>query len=89
MKKFYLAIVCFVFCTYSLLAQDIKGAWETTFNNSEGKEIRFVVVFTESHQVATMYHAKTGAFIETNGGFWSLKGNTITEIVEFKKMQMI
>ena len=42
-----------------------------------------VVIFSEGYQVATHYNAVNGAFVQTNGGFWSLEGTQMTEIVEF------
>lgn len=81
MKKIVFFLSCFA-TIYSLNAQSLVGAWEAIIKQN-GKTLRNMVVFSEGYQVATSYDAKTGAFIETNGGTWSLKGNTVTETVEF------
>ena len=82
MKNFaFLVLSCFFY--FGLNAQSPIGAWETFHTSEEGEKIRTVVVFSEGYQVATNYNAKSGAFIDTNGGSWSLEGKTMTEIVEF------
>lgn len=63
-------------------AQSLIGAWETV-GDFDGQPLRSVVIFSDSYQVNTYYHAKTGAFISSNGGRWNLDGNTITETIEF------
>jgi hypothetical protein len=64
-------------------AQAIVGAWEAKYTNDEGKMIRNVVIFSENgYQVATEYDAQRN-FVSTNGGTWSLKGDMLTEGVEF------
>lgn len=68
--------------SFSLIGQDLEGAWEWK-ETQEGREIRTVVIFADKFQVATWYDASSGAFISTNGGLWSIDGNTITETVEF------
>ena len=41
------------------------------------------MIFTESHQSISIIENKTGKLIHSNGGTWSLDGNTMTEVVEF------
>ncbi len=67
---------------YSAICQSLIGAWEAVFE-LEGQNVRMVAIFTEEHQVAALYAKETGAFISTNGGGWSMEGNTVTELVEF------
>lgn len=81
MKKEILAIVLCTFLS-SLSGQSLVGSWEA-IGTFDGKELRNVIIFTEGHQVATFYEAKTGAFVGTNGGSWSLDGNQMTETIEF------
>lgn len=85
MKKL---IIAALFLTYSiqLMAQSVLGAWEATINK-DGRQIKNVVIFTEFHQVSTLYDLKDGKFLETNGGLYRLDGNTMTETVEFDSMQ--
>ena len=66
-----------------LQAQDLKGAWEAELTTEVGVALRSVVIITEGYQVATTYEKESGAFVSTNGGKWSLDGNTMTETVEF------
>ncbi|WP_350286545.1 membrane or secreted protein [uncultured Croceitalea sp.] len=80
MRQFAVALAFLI--AHSLCAQNLRGAWEATIND-EGKMLRNVVIITDAHQVATFYEAKTGAFISTNGGTWSLEGNMLRETVEF------
>ncbi|MDT0606499.1 membrane or secreted protein [Croceitalea rosinachiae] len=81
MKKLTLLFICLTFITFSN-AQSLIGAWEAIVEQ-EGKTLRNVVIFSEGHQVATFYEAKTGVFISSNGGSWSLEGSTLSETVEF------
>ncbi|MBL7472947.1 membrane or secreted protein [Robertkochia sediminum] len=83
-----------LFSLYTLLftilihAQAPVGAWEAITTDEQGLEIRMVGIITENHyQVLSRYEAQSGKFIDTNGGRWSLDGNTMTEIVEFDSSQ--
>ncbi|MEO9869814.1 membrane or secreted protein [Ekhidna sp.] len=71
------------FWTCSVFSQNLIGAWVWTEQDEDGKQIKGVVTFTESYQVAAWFDAETGAFIETNGGTWELDGNTMAEMPEF------
>jgi len=77
--------VTFLFSFFSLTlnAQNIIGAWESNYTNENGDALKTVVIFADGYQVATTYHAKTGEFISTNGGLWSLEENTMSEKIEF------
>ncbi|WP_421878671.1 hypothetical protein [Marinoscillum sp.] len=59
------------------------GAWERTYQDEAGQQVRSVVIFADGYQSIANYNALTGAFISTNGGSWVLEGNTMTETVEF------
>ncbi|MDC7997933.1 membrane or secreted protein [Gilvibacter sediminis] len=82
MRNLLLA-VGFMLIALSIQGQNLRGAWEHYHTTDQGQEIHQVVIFADGYQVLTIYDAKTGAFIHTNGGLWSLKGNTLTETVEF------
>lgn len=82
MKKIVLTLLG-VGLGLSVQAQTLVGAWESTTTTDEGKQLKNVVIFSEKHQVSTWYDLNTGAFVDTNGGAWSLEGNTITETIEF------
>lgn len=80
----YLTAFILCVCTSVILpAQSFVGAWENIHMSQEGKNIKSVVIFADGYQVITNYDAETGAFISTNGGTWSLDGDTMTEMVEF------
>lgn len=82
MKKLLISILI-AFCSFICYAQDLKGAWEGSSTEEDGRQVRCVVILTSGYQVATWYDANTGAFIKTNGGSWKQEGNQITEVVEF------
>lgn len=82
MKYHYLALLTLFLGLFSH-AQTPLGAWQGLYTDSSGTPIKLVVIFSEGYQVATHYHAESGAFIETNGGSWELEGTTMTEVVEF------
>jgi len=66
-----------------LSAQSLVGAWEMVTPDESGREIKISLVVSDKYQVATWYDNKTGEFIATNGGTWSLDNKTMTETVEF------
>ncbi|MBU2994917.1 membrane or secreted protein [Cellulophaga baltica] len=78
-----------IFFAFTLLfsmssnAQNIKGAWERYYTSDTGEPLKNVVIFSDGYQVLSTYHAKTGAFINCNGGTYSFKDNTVSEHVEF------
>ena len=69
--------------SFVVTAQSLVGAWETTMTKDSGESVRNVVIFSEGYQVSTNYDARTGKFMNTNGGSWSLNGDILTEVVEF------
>ncbi|MBU2926914.1 membrane or secreted protein [Winogradskyella psychrotolerans] len=82
MKKLIGLLIC-TLISLGIEAQSIVGAWENYTTPENGDQLKTVVIFTESYQVATTYDATTGKFIHSNGGSWSLKGDMLTETVEF------
>ena len=80
-KVFLLLNLCLI--TISVSSQSFIGAWEAVSESKEGIKIRTVVTFAKGYQVMTMFEAKSGKFITTNGGSWELVGDTMTEKIEF------
>ena len=82
MKNLSLLLICICL---SLVGngQIIIGAWEGLSTNKEGVELRSVVIFADGYQVISIYEAKTGKFVHTNGGTWKLEGDMMTEKIEF------
>lgn len=81
MKKIILITIMLI--SVSVNAQSIIGAWERIHFSDNGKELKSVVIFTESHQSISVIETRTGKLIHSNGGTWELDGNTMTEVVEF------
>jgi len=81
MKK--LILFLFALLAYNSSAQSIIGGWEMKGVTAQGDSTRSILIFAEGYQVLTTYNLKTGDFMSTNGGTWSLNGNTMTEKVEF------
>ena len=81
MKKIILLTIILI--STSANAQNIIGSWERIHSSNDGKELKSIVIFTESHQSISIIENKTGKLIHSNGGTWSLDGNTMTEVVEF------
>lgn len=82
MKKI-LYVIIGLCCTTMLNAQSVIGAWEAITTSENGESMRNVVIFAQGYQVLSTYEAKSGKFVHTNGGTWELKGDTMTETVEF------
>lgn len=78
-STFFLSLLV---CT-ALSAQSLIGAWQFEETSDSGQELNVTVILTDGFQVATWYDAETGAFVKTNGGLWSIEGNTVTEVIEF------
>jgi len=82
MKKIIFLLIC-TCLSVGIYAQSCIGAWERYHNSEKGEKLRSVVIFSDGYQAITTYDFITGRFISTNGGTWRLKGDTITEKIEF------
>ena len=82
MKKSMLFSLLITFSLFNY-SQNIIGAWESTYDSETGQPLKSVVIFANGYQVLTTYNAKTGKFINTHGGTWTLNGDMITEKIEF------
>ncbi|TVZ59517.1 hypothetical protein NA63_2052 [Flavobacteriaceae bacterium MAR_2010_105] len=82
MKNTMLLLVC-ALLSINATAQSCIGAWERYFTNEQGENLKSVVLFADGYQVISTYNADTGTFLSTNGGTWKLKGDIMTEKVEF------
>ena len=74
MKHHYLALLILFLGLFSYTQTPI-GAWQGLYTDSSETRIKLVVIYSEGYQVATHYHAESGAFIDTNGGSWELEEN--------------
>ncbi|WP_339895366.1 membrane or secreted protein [uncultured Algibacter sp.] len=82
MKKKIVLLICIIM-SLGINAQSVIGAWENYTTSENGDKLRNVVIFANGYQVLTTYNATTGKFIHSNGGTWKLKGDIMTEKVEF------
>ena len=83
----FLLILLLIPISLTLQAQSLIGAWENTKVSEDGTELTSIVIFSKGYQVIAVYETKTGKFVTTNGGSWSLDGNTVTEVPEFNSDQ--
>lgn len=82
MKKITVLLIC-ACLSAGLYAQSFIGAWESYHRSENGDPLKSVVIFGDGYQVIATHDSKTGKFIRTEGGTWKLKGDTMTETVEF------
>jgi hypothetical protein len=65
------------FACGQLKTSDLVGAWQT------GSDELMTKIVSEQNFAVGTYNAKEKKFISTTGGRWSIKGNTLTETIEF------
>ena len=82
MKKIIALLIC-TLMSFGIHAQSVIGAWENYTTAENGDAIKNVLILTDGYKVLTTYSAKTGKFMHSNGGSWTLEGDRITEKVEF------
>lgn len=82
MKKIIIIII-YTFCIINVNAQNVIGAWERIHISEQGKNLKSIVIFSNGYQAISTYESESGKFIYSNGGTWNLKGDTMTEKVEF------
>ena len=83
MKKIILLISIILF-SMNINSQSLIGSWERVQENESGiKEKQIVIFSSNGFQSISIFNAETGEFIYTNGGTWKLKGDNLTEKVEF------
>jgi hypothetical protein len=81
-----LSILLLLLSFQMLQSQSLLGAWvakKSVKSNTTTKDITIVFIFSENHHAATSYDAKTGAFMATFGGSWTVNENTLTQTIEF------
>ena len=82
MKKIIIIII-YTFCIINVNAQNVIGAWERNHISKQGKNLKSIVIFSNGYQAISTYESESGKFINSNGGTWNLKGDNMTEKVEF------
>ena len=81
MKKYVLILI--VLFSLSANSQSVIGAWERNHVSDNGEALKSVVIFSDGYQSISIFKAKSGEFVYSNGGTWELDGNMMTEKVEF------
>ena len=81
MKKYIFLFITLFYL--SVNSQSVIGAWERNHVSDEGEKLTSVVIFSEGYQSISIFKAKSGEFVYSNGGTWELDGNMMTEKVEF------
>jgi len=61
----------------------LKGAWETTFKNDDGREVHAVAILSGGYVSSAAHYTDDNSFIYTTGGSWKVEGNTIVQTYEF------
>ena len=82
MKKIIVLII-YTFCIINVNAQNVIGAWERNHISKQGKNLKSIVIFSNGYQAISTYESESGKFVYSNGGTWNLKGDNMTEKVEF------
>ena len=65
-------IIFLIFTLNNINGQKLIGAWERTYNSEDGIKLNSIVIFSKSYQSISTYELKSGKFVSSNGGSWSL-----------------
>ena len=63
MRKIILTLT--ILLSFIINAQNPVGAWERIHTSKNGKQLKSVVIFSESHQSISIYESKTGKLLRT------------------------
>lgn len=64
-------------------AYDYTGAWETTFEDENGRKIKAISILMDGFIAETWVDASNNNFIRAHGGSWSIDKNKFTMLFEF------
>ncbi len=81
MKK-VLITLCLLFAPF-VHGQDMHGAWTTEESNDEGIQVEHTLTFTKGFFSEAIFEKANGKFVGTNGGSYTLNGETIDFLYEF------
>lgn len=65
------------------ISKALQGAWTSSETNEAGEKIIITTIVMDGYLAETSYHEKSGAFIETFGGSWTVHENTFSLTLEF------
>lgn len=69
--------------TNALAKGNLQGAWARTFSGPDGNPVKEVLLFSGDFFSWTAFSEKTGAFIETRGGIFSMENDQLVFTYEF------
>ena len=72
MKKYVLILI--VLFSLSANSQSVIGAWERNHVSDNGEALKSVVIFSDGYQSISIFKAKSGEFVYSNGGTWEIDG---------------
>ena len=82
--RYLITFITIILFSQIINSQNIIGSWERIQENESGITEKQIVIFSSNgFQSISIFNAKTGEFIYTNGGTWELNGDDLTEKVEF------
>ena len=82
-----LALLLSCFACTSVLAQNnvsqLRGAWESTFEEADGRLAKLSMIISDGHLAMTSYYADNGEFVATLGGSWRADWDNFSITYEF------
>ena len=69
--------------TPSDMSEALQGAWSSSEINDKGEKIEITTIVMDGYLAETFYDAKSGAFIRTFGGSWTVDKNLFLLKLEF------
>lgn len=82
MKKIILYTLFFCINLH-LQAQDLEGAWKAEMQDEQGKTLVVFSVLIDGFVATTWYEKESHAFFRTQGGSYTFKNGTFSQVVEF------
>ena len=64
-------------------AYDYTGAWESSFEDENGRKIKAITILMDGFIAETWVDASNNHFIRTQGGSWTIDNNKFTLLIEF------
>lgn len=65
------------------ITEALQGAWTSSEKNEAGEKIRITTIVMDGFLAETFYHEKSGAFVRTFGGSWTVDDNIFHLTREF------
>ena len=65
------------------ISKALQGAWTSSETNEAGEKITITTIVMDGYLAETLYNEKSGAFVRTFGGSWTVHENTFLLTLEF------